>query len=431
MDNNKLKISTKSLVQLSNITKEPEWYNLIRKKSMYENYSLSFPKLESMNLEKWNLLDFDIESITPKQDKTFNQNDYANEINFDDNHITIIQKNDSLVYVNIPKKYTNQIVIKSIFEAMNENNNLSNVFSQVAAPLKDKLTSLHYILLNAGIYIEVAKNANIDVPVQYYVFTDNNNYSLYNHVAINVQNNSNLNFIENYISKDNTKAFNIISEVLVAENANVTYSSVTNFDENAKGTILRNGQTNKNAVLNWNIAAMDSADIYHNNTTNILGDGSESNLKIVTLGSGNQKSYFNSELVNQGLNTKGDILQHGVLLDSSHVVFNGIGFIVKGATGSNAYQSSRLLTLSDKAKADANPMLLIDENDVAAGHGASLGKIDSEQMYYLKSRGLSEKEAARLLVHGFLSPVIEELSVDKVREEARRLINIKIEKASD
>ena len=171
---------------------------------------------------------------------------------------------------------------------------------------------------------------------------------------------------------------------------------------------------------------MDEADVYHDNTTNILGDGSEANLKIVTLGVKEQKTYFNSEVVNQGLSSKGDILQHGVLLDKSHIVFNGVGFIVKGATGSNAYQSSRMLTLSSDAKADANPMLLIDENDVMAGHGASLGRIDEEQLYYLQSRGLTRKESSRLLVHGFLSPVIAELTVDKIKDLVTVLIDQKI-----
>ncbi|MBU0278518.1 Fe-S cluster assembly protein SufD [Gemella sp. zg-1178] len=426
MDKNKLKISTKSLRNISDNTKEAEWYHLLRKKAMYENYSLNFPKLESMNLEEWSLLDFNINNFFNETENNFNKDDYAEEIDFNDESIIIIQKNNKLAYLNIPEVYKNKILVQNIFEAINDNKNFKNIFAQITRPNKDKLTSLHYLLLNSGIYVEVFAN-EIDIPLQYYVITEND-YSLFNHVTINIKNNSNLNFVENYISKNNKKAFNIISEVLVGENSNINYTSITNFEENARGTILRNGETGRNATLNWNVAAMDSADVYQDNTTNILGDGAESNLKIVTLGSGNQKLYFNSELVNQGLNTNGDILQHGVLLDSSHVVFNGIGFIVKGATGSNAYQSSRLLSLSENAKSDANPMLLIDENDVAAGHGASLGKIDEEQIYYLKSRGLSEKEASRLLVHGFLSPVIEQLSLEKVKNKTTQLIDKKITK---
>lgn len=428
MDNNKLKISIKTLQEISTKTNEPIWYNVIRKKSMYETASLEYPTLHSMNLEKWNLLDFEVDNLF-SNDLDFNKEDYANEITFDKNSIVIVQKNNELVYLSIPEQYKDKIVVKNIFEAMITKSTMKDVFINVASPLKNKITSLHYTLLNSGIYIEVKDNSIIDIPVQYLAISKGE-FSLYNHVAINVGKNSELNFIENYISDENSKAFNIITEVLSKENSNINFSSVTNFEKNQRGTILRYGLTERNANLNWNIAAMDSADIFHDNITNIVGDGSESNLKLVTLGTNNQKSYFNSELINQGLNTNADILQHGVLLDESHIVFNGVGSIVKGASGSNAYQSSRLLTLSDKAKSDANPMLLIDENDVAAGHGASLGKIDEEQIYYLKSRGLSYKEASRLLVHGFLSPVIEQLKVDKVREKAISLANFKINKES-
>lgn len=427
MDSNKLKISIKTLQNLTSYTNEPEWYAQLRKKAMYENYELSFPKLHSMNLEEWKLVDFTPESLTSTAGDFIKEN-YAGEINFDEESIIIIQENNKVIFSSIPEQYKEKIVVSNIFEAMAAENKLEDVFTKVTAPQKNKLTSLHYVLLNAGVYIEVKDNAVIDIPVQYYVNVTDENYSLYNHLAINLGKNANLNFIENYVAKNNQKAFNIITEVVANDNSHLNFSSVTNFVEGQRGTILLNGITYRSAVLNWNIAAMDNADVFHDNTTNILGDGSESNLKMVTLGSGTQKAYFNSELVNQGLNTNGDILQHGVLLDESHVVFNGVGFIVKGASGSNAFQSSRLLTLSDKAKSDANPMLLIDENDVAAGHGASLGKIDEEQIYYLKSRGLSEREASRLLVHGFLSPVIEQLKVERVREQTIELIDKKINK---
>lgn len=432
MDSNKLKISIKTLNKMSNELSEMESYSSLRRKAMYENYNLSYPKLHSMNLEEWNLLDFDIDNLL-KIDKTdFNKKDYANVINFDDSSIVIVQKNNSLKYVNIPEQYKDKIIITDIFAAMKDDNNkLVEVFGQIASPVKDKLTSQHYVLLNSGIYIELVDNAIVDIPVQYNVIIDSDKHSFYNHVAINSGKNSQLNFVENYVSPVSNKAFNIITEVLAKENSNINYSSVTNFNSTQRGTIVRNGLTERAAILNWNIATMDEADVFCDNTTNIIGDGSESNLKLVTLGTGKQKIYFNSELVNQGLNTNGDILQHGVLLDESHIVFNGVGFIVKGASKSNAYQSSRLLTLSNKAKADANPMLLIDENDVAAGHGASLGKIDEEQIYYLNSRGLSRKEASRLLVHGFLSPVIEKLKVDKVKIKTISLIDEKINKVSE
>ena len=422
MENNKLKLSIKTLQSIFSNTNEPTWFLNTRKLALYKSYTLPFPKLESMELERWNLFNVDFSTLRLENEGNVDIAEYG--INSDD--FAVVQKNNTIVHINIPEKYADEVVIKDIFTAMNDDH-IKDSFMSVVDYADSKVTAVHYTLLNAGLFIDVKDNAVIEEPLQYIVISDKEQ-SLFNHVTIQVGNNAKFNFIENYVNnqKEDKAPFSLVSEVIAHEGAQINYSSITNQPGEKRGTILRRGLTYRDSLINWNVAAMDEADVYHDNTTNILGDGSEANLKIVTLGVKEQKTYFNSEVVNQGLSSKGDILQHGVLLDKSHIVFNGVGFIVKGATGSNAYQSSRMLTLSSEAKADANPMLLIDENDVMAGHGASLGRIDEEQLYYLQSRGLTRKESSRLLVHGFLSPVISELTVDKIKELVTVLIDEKI-----
>ena len=422
MENNKLKLSIKTLQSIFSNTNEPTWFLNTRKLALYKSYTLPFPKLESMELERWNLFNVDFSTLRLENEGNVDIAEYG--INSDD--FAVVQKNNTIVHINIPEKYSDKVIIKDIFTSMNDDH-IKDSFMSVVDYAESKVTAVHYTLLNAGLFIDVKDNAVIEEPLQYIVISDKEQ-SLFNHVTIQVGNNAKFNFIENYVNnqKEDKAPFSLVSEVVAHEGAQINYSSITNQPGEKRGTILRRGLTYRDSLINWNVAAMDEADVYHDNTTNILGDGSEANLKIVTLGVKEQKTYFNSEVVNQGLSSKGDILQHGVLLDRSHIVFNGVGFIVKGATGSNAYQSSRMLTLSSEAKADANPMLLIDENDVMAGHGASLGRIDEEQLYYLQSRGLTRKESSRLLVHGFLSPVISELTVDKIKELVTVLIDEKI-----
>ena len=422
MENNKLKLSIKTLQSIFSNTNEPTWFLNTRKLALYKSYTLPFPKLESMELERWNLFNVDFSTLRLENKGNVEIAEYG--INSDD--FAVVQKNNTIIHINIPEKYADKVVIKDIFTAMNDDH-IKDSFMSVVDYAESKVTAVHYTLLNAGLFIDVKDNAVIEEPLQYIVVSDKEQ-SLFNHVTIQVGNNAKFNFIENYVNnqKEDKAPFSLVSEVVAHEGAQINYSSITNQPGEKRGTILRRGLTYRDSLINWNVAAMDEADVYHDNTTNILGDGSEANLKIVTLGVKEQKTYFNSEVANQGLSSKGDILQHGVLLDRSHIVFNGVGFIVKGATGSNAYQSSRMLTLSSEAKADANPMLLIDENDVMAGHGASLGRIDEEQLYYLQSRGLTRKESSRLLVHGFLSPVISELTVDKIKELVTVLIDEKI-----
>ena len=113
--------------------------------------------------------------------------------------------------------------------------------------------------------------------------------------------------------------------------------------------------------------------------------------------------------------------------ENASSVFNGIGYIKHGGTKSIANQESRVLMLSENARGDANPILLIDEDDVEAGHAASVGRVDPEQLY-LMSRGISRTEAERLVIHGFLDPVVRELPIEDVKRQLREVIERKVSK---
>ena len=100
--------------------------------------------------------------------------------------------------------------------------------------------------------------------------------------------------------------------------------------------------------------------------------------KLLLLERGDQIQNFTTKIVHFGKNTAANILKRGVLKESSTAIFNGIGKIEHGASKSDAQQESRLLMLSEKARGDANPILLIDEDDVTAGHAASVGRVDPD-----------------------------------------------------
>ena len=123
---------------------------------------------------------------------------------------------------------------------------------------------------------------------------------------------------------------------------------------------------------------------------------------------------------------RGHILQHGVILAKSSLIFNGIGHIIHGAKGADAQQESRVLMLSTKARGDANPILLIDDNDVSAGHAASVGRVNEEQLYYLMSRGLPKKLAERLVIRGFLGPSLTAVPSISVRKRLSDMIEEKL-----
>ena len=173
--------------------------------------------------------------------------------------------------------------------------------------------------------------------------------------------------------------------------------------------ISRRGRIGRDASLDWALGIMNEGNVIADFDSDLIGDGSHANLKVIGLSSGRQVQGIDTRVTNYGNNSVGHILQHGVILERGTLTFNGIGHIVKGAKGADAQQESRVLMLSDKARSDANPILLIDENEVTAGHAASI-------------------TAERLVIRGFLGAVITEIPVKEVRDEMISVTDTKLNK---
>src|SRR5699024_474763 len=160
--------------------------------------------------------------------------------------------------------------------------------------------------------------------------------------------------------------------------------------------------------------------------TDLVGEGAHSEIKVVDITTGDQHEGVNTRVTNYGKHSIGNINQRGVIADKSKLIFNGIGHIIKGAYGANAEQQNRVLMMSSDAHGDANPILLIDENDVLAGHAASVGQVDQNQLYYLMSRGLDQKTAQRLVIRGFLGDVLVSIPSKPIRQELIQTIERKL-----
>jgi len=157
------------------------------------------------------------------------------------------------------------------------------------------------------------------------------------------------------------------------------------------------------------------------------GVGSRADAKVIAITDHDQRMGVNTKITNRGKHTNGNILQRGVILEDSELVYNGIGDIIHGASGSESEQENRLLMMSSNAHGNANPILLINENDVMAGHAASVGQVDEQQLYYLMSRGLRREAAERLVIRGFLGAVLSAIPAKAVRSQLIDVIERKLE----
>ncbi|WP_145541483.1 Fe-S cluster assembly protein SufD [Staphylococcus warneri] len=430
-----LNISEEQLVDYSKAHNEPSWMTELRNKALKLTETLEMPKPDKTKLRKW---DFDSFKQHHTEGSVYQSLEELPEsvkkiIDVENTENLVIQHNNDLAYTQVSEQAKNDgVIIEGLSEALVNHSDLVQKYYMTDAVNVDehRLTALHTALMNGGVFVYVPKNVVVEHPVQYVVLHDDENTSFYNHVIIVIEQSAEVTYVENYLSNASGEGnqINIVSEVIAGANSNITYGSVDYLDKGFTGHIIRRGTTEADASINWALGLMNEGSQIIDNTTNLMGDRSTSELKSVVVGTGDQKINLTSKIVQYGKETDGYILKHGVMKENASSVFNGIGYIKHGGTKSIANQESRVLMLSENARGDANPILLIDEDDVEAGHAASVGRVDPEQLYYLMSRGISRREAERLVIHGFLDPVVRELPIEDVKRQLREVIELKVSK---
>ncbi|EGQ4203636.1 Fe-S cluster assembly protein SufD [Staphylococcus pseudintermedius] len=430
-----LNISEAQLVDYSQTHNEPSWMTELRKKALQQAESLEMPKPDKTKLTKW---DFDSFKQHETEGAVYNDlkelpKEIDRIINVENTENLVIQHNNTLAYTKVNEKAQQDgVIIEHIQEALvNHSDLVEKYFMKDAVTVDEhRLTALHTALMNGGIFVYVPKNVVVEHPIQYVVLHDDDNASFFNHVLLVTEESAEVTYVENYLSTASGEGnqLNIISEVVAGANSNISYGSVDFLDQGFTGHIIRRGVTAADASIRWSLGLMNEGDQIIDNTTNLIGDRSSSELKSVVVGRGKQTINLTSRIVQYGKETDGYILKHGVMKENASSIFNGIGHIKHGGSGSSANQESRVLMLSENARGDANPILLIDEDDVEAGHAASVGRVDPEQLYYLMSRGISQSESERLVIHGFLDPVVRELPIEDVQRQLREVIELKVGK---
>lgn len=160
---------------------------------------------------------------------------------------------------------------------------------------------------------------------------------------------------------------------------------------------------------------------------NLEGEGSVVNIKSVAVSSDSHDQQIDVYMRHNAKNTYGNMVNVGIANKKGRVILNGIEKIEKGMKDSEVFQTLRGIVVSDDAVIEVNPILLIDEYDLkAAGHAATVGQLDEEMMFYLMSRGVSKKDSERLIINGFLEPIISEIDNEELKEKFTNLVNIRI-----
>lgn len=382
-------LTKENLLNFSHKNNEASWLTELRLKAFKSMTELEYPKMQRFSYHDWPLV--------KKEDFPWsNQADSS------------LKEEQKL----LEKK---GIILTDIFTASKKYPELvQSTLGSVIKHNEDKLTAYHYAYLNSGLFLYIPKDTTLTEPITISLNPTHDTYI--SHLLIVADNNSKVKFLEEIQDKKKkASSASLMVELVARPGSHIEFSSL---DELSQGTTLyfnRRAKIEKDAHVEWAIAFMNDCNTLGDLDSELIGEGSFADSKAIAVTTANQKVGINNRVTNRGPHSTGLINQRGVLLENSRLIFNGIGQIVHGAHGSKADQQNRVLMMSDEAHGDANPLLLIDENDVIAAHAASVGPVDKVQMNYLMSRGIPYEQAQRLVIRGFLGAVLDAIPNKEVR----------------
>lgn len=417
-------MSIENITLFSELHAEPSWLQELRKQAFDKIDQLELPAIERVKFHRWNLGDGTI----MESEASANIPDFTAL----DSNVKLVQFGTQTVFEQIPQALADQGVLFTDFHSALEEIPLlvEDYFMSSVKYDDDKLAAYHTAYFNSGAVLYIPDNVEIEEAIEGIFYQDSDSDVPFNkHILIIAGKNSKFSYLERLESKGSGSekaTANVTVEVIARSGAQVKFAAIDRLGENVTAYISRRGKLGQNASIDWAIGVMNEGNVVADFDSDLVGNGSHADLKVVALSSRRQVQGIDTRVTNFGCNSIGNILQHGVILEKGTLTFNGIGHIIKGAKGADAQQESRVLMLSDQARSDANPILLIEENDVTAGHAASIGQVDPEDMYYLMSRGLDKHTAERLVVRGFLGSVIVEIPVKEVRDEMIATIEEKL-----
>ena len=260
-------------------------------------------------------------------------------------------------------------------------------------------------------------NKNYDDAISMNIKNKNNEKNMIN----NKNNNNSINGKNSNSNKNNVYRSKI-AEIFIGNNCNVNYGNVQLLNQNAFKFTIKKAVVGANSTLNWMDCCFGSKVTLSEATTILDGDGATTNNHGIFFGSNQQQFDLVAKSIHNAPRTVSDILTKGALTGSSKCLYRGLVRIEKNAFGSNGYQKEDTLLLSEDAAADSIPNLEIENNDVRCTHGASIGRIDREKLFYMKSRGLNDELATREYVKGFFEPLIQKIQIQKLRDNMHDMI---------
>jgi Fe-S cluster assembly protein SufD len=290
--------------------------------------------------------------------------------------------------------------------------------------------ALNQAFFSDGAFIYVPRGVTIEDPIQL-VFISTAKQAgetIHPRNLIIADANSSLTVLENYLSSDNAAYFtNAVTEIVAGDNARIEHVKIQDEAADAYHIATIQGQFGRTSHVNVHSFAMGAKLSRNNIRAKLAGEGLECILNGLYLTKDEQLADHHMIVEHAQPHCASHEYFNGILDDKSKGVFHGRILVRQIAQKTDAKQTNKNLLLSDDATADTKPQLEIYADDVKCTHGATIGQLNDESIFYLRSRGLSREAARRMLIHAFAGEIIERIQCEGAREELDKLVWDRIE----
>ena len=416
---------------------EPAWALELRRRAARTAAALAFPGREQ---ELWRRTDFG--SLTLDGLDPFAAGPRARNIDDlpapllerlagESGQTAVLAQRDATVVLEQthPTLQRQGVIVCSMERALREHaDKVQPLLGTLLATDYDRWTAIGEALHAGGAFVWVPKGVHAELPVRLMQWLDGERRLAAPRTLVVVGDEASITVSEELLS-DSGEAPSLqigASELFVGRGAKLTFASLQDWGRNVYHYSNARARIAADAELQWIQVMLGGRMSKTNIWYNLDGQGAQAFVHGFMFG--DQRQHFHLHTLQRHLqpNCTSDLLIKGCLKDRARSVYQGLIQVAEGAQRTDAYQANRNLLLSELARADSIPGLEILANDVRCTHGATIGYVDPEQLYYLRARGLPETEAKRLIVEAFFEPVLERIPLVHVREQLRDEIARKI-----
>ncbi len=291
----------------------------------------------------------------------------------------------------------------------------------------DSISKLNYSLAKSGYTISVAENTKIENPIEILFFnTVENNFTQYRN-NLSVGNNSEVKFIEKIQNINCHSSFiNHFTQIDCAKNSKLEYNKIQNNTSSSKLIDSMSIYQKQDSICSINTLIFGGEFVRNNLHFEQNGSNAESNMNGISVLTDSQLADNHTFVDHKTPNCRSNEMYKGIYLDSSKGVFNGKIMVRQDAQKIDAFQANNTLLLSENAIINSKPQLEIYADDVKCSHGCTIGQLDENALFYMRTRGIGLKEAQAVLTYAFASEVINNITIDTVILLAKKLLAEKL-----